>query len=95
MKTWTAAFAAAWMVVPTSSAFQTAPISSQRKASQLYSDPQAFTEYMVKAHEDKLKAVKQVEEKKNVEIEVRVADELLWHMSVRRRHPTHIQLNGY
>jgi hypothetical protein len=37
----------------------------------VFADPQQLTEYMAKAHEEKLRAVKQAEEKKNAEIEVR------------------------
>jgi hypothetical protein len=64
------------LVVGLSSAFQQfhLPISTTtptRQASQLFADPQQLTEYMAKAHEEKLRAVKLIEEKKNAEIEVR------------------------
>lgn len=63
------ALAAALVAAP-SSAF----VSIQsRPSTQLHAvaDASALTEYMAKAHEDKLKAIKEAEEKKNVEIEVR------------------------
>lgn len=36
----------------------------------LFLEPSALTEYMAKAHEDKLKAVRQIESQKNEEIKV-------------------------
>lgn len=36
----------------------------------IFLEPSALTEYMAKAHEDKLKAVQQIEAKKNEEIKV-------------------------
>ena len=49
------------------------PNSSSQRATdtRLAVDPQELTDYMAKAHEEKLKAVKQAEDKKNAEIEVR------------------------
>jgi hypothetical protein len=79
MKFWSAAVAAALVVAPISSAFQgTATTTSRttihtqgRQASQLFADPKELTDYMVKAHEEKLKAVQAAEAKKNAEIQVR------------------------
>lgn len=71
MKFWAATVSAALMAVPTSAFIY--PSAVQRHATQLFVDPSELTEYMAKAHEDKLKAVKQAEEKKNAEIEVCVA----------------------
>ena len=42
----------------------------QQASSALFLAPEALTEYMGKAHEDKLKAVQEVEKKKNAEIQV-------------------------
>ena len=43
-------------------------------ASPLFLEPSALTEYMAKAHEDKLRAVQQAEAKKNEEIKVQFRD---------------------
>jgi hypothetical protein len=44
--------------------------ASCRTDTKLFLEPSALTEYMTKAHADKLKAMQEVEAKKNAEIEV-------------------------
>jgi hypothetical protein len=44
--------------------------ASRRADTKLFLEPAALTEYMALAHQDKLKAVQEVEAKKDVEIEV-------------------------
>ena len=44
---------------------------SSSSSSRLYDTAQQMTEYLAKAHEEKLRAVKQAEAAKNAEIEVR------------------------
>lgn len=77
MKFWSATVVAAAALVTTSSAFQsTTVVTTQNNghrqgSNRLFADPKEMTEYMVKAHEEKLRAVQQAEAKKNAEIEVR------------------------
>jgi hypothetical protein len=44
--------------------------ASRRTDTKLFLEPSALTEYMAQAHQDKLKAMQEVEAKKNSEIEV-------------------------
>jgi len=71
------------LIVGSSAAFQGFSSSSaayfptnthgSRGAQRLHAvNPQQLTDYMAKAHEEKLRAVKLAEEKKNVEIQVRL-----------------------
>lgn len=75
MKFWSATVVAAAALVTTSSAFQsTTVVTTQNNghrqgSNRLFADPKEMTEYMVKAHEEKLRAVQQAEAKKNAEIE--------------------------
>ena len=72
MKFWSATVAAAFVVVPISSAFLQASPPMSRQTKQLFAtDPKEFTEYMARAHEEKLKAIQLAEAKKNAEIQVR------------------------
>ncbi len=73
MKFVTAAVAAALVAASPVIAFTTrgpARVSRQAAQTSLFLEPGALTDYMAKAHEDKLKAVKEAEQKKNSEIEV-------------------------
>ena len=76
MRFWNAAIASLLVMGPHASAFySTSMTHRQRQASQLFADPpQVLTEYLAKAHEDKLKAIQKIEEKKNAEIEVGVCE---------------------
>jgi len=42
-----------------------------RGAEALFLSPEDLTNYMAKAHEDKIRAIKEVEDKKNAQIQVR------------------------
>lgn len=73
--------ATAFMADPTFAFLPSGPLSLSRQASKSISiptssilqvSPQDLTEYMAKAHEEKLRAVKMVEDQKKAEIEVRV-----------------------
>jgi hypothetical protein len=44
--------------------------SSSSSSSSLFLSPEDLTDYMVKAHEEKIRAVKEVEDKKNAQINV-------------------------
>ena len=50
----------------------TALNGSSRLSTRLFLDPNALTDYMAKAHEEKLKAVQMAEQKKEAEIQVRL-----------------------
>jgi hypothetical protein len=67
-------FAALTAIILTSStnAFtaQGPSAASGRTDTKLFLEPSALTEYMTQAHADKLKAIQEVEAKKNAEIEV-------------------------
>jgi membrane glycosyltransferase len=76
MKFVTAAVVAALVVASPVSAFTSrgaAGASRQAAQTSLFMEPGALTDYMVKAHEDKLKAVQEAEQKKNAEIEVNLS----------------------
>ena len=67
----TAALLAALLTAP-SHAFSP-PMGSQRKGVAMHAaetTAQALSDYMAKSHEEKLRAMKEVEDKKNAEIQV-------------------------
>lgn len=72
MKFLAGAIAAALVATPVGAFTARGPTSATRtKDAVLFAlGPEALTEYMAKAHEEKLKAVREAEDKKNVEIKV-------------------------
>jgi hypothetical protein len=70
MKFMAATLAAALIVSPVNAFTSRAPAHVARPETVLFLEPNALTEYMAKAHEDKLNAIKEAEGKKNAEIEV-------------------------
>ena len=71
MKCLVVALAAILVASPVSAFISRGPTQVSRPAETvLFLEPGALTEYMAKAHEDKLKAVKDAEKKKNTEIQV-------------------------
>ena len=73
MKILAEAVLAAILVSSPAAAFTASRGANQRETSttSLFLEPQELTEYMAKAHEDKLKAVQEMQKTKNAEIQVR------------------------
>ena len=52
----------------------------------LFLSPEDLTNYMAKAHEEKIRAIKEVEDKKNGEIQVRTNHDAETQLSVSTKH---------
>lgn len=59
-------------VIPTTRQQLVTAIEASSSSDDSTNHAETFTQYMAKSHEDKLRAVKAVEDKKNAEIEVRL-----------------------